>query len=72
MVLFLFGIVLAQAGEVEIVNTDFIRQGEAWYVRTTLRRNDTGWEQYADAWRVVTENGSVLGTRVLYHSHRDE
>lgn len=38
-------------------------------IGATVRHNDTGWEHYADAWDVVDENGSVLGTRVLYHPH---
>lgn len=38
----------------------------------TLRHSDTGWDHYADAWRVVTEDGSVIGTRTLYHPHVDE
>jgi hypothetical protein len=63
---------LAVAGEVEIVNTVFAPQGKSWHVSTTLRHNDTGWGQYADAWRVVSEDGTVLGTRVLYHPHEHE
>jgi len=37
-----------------------------------LRHADTGWEHYADAWRVVTETGKILGTRTLYHPHEEE
>lgn len=72
VLLLLGNVVLAQAGEVEIVRTEFTQRGDAWYVSTTLRHDDTGWNQYADAWRVITEDGKVLGTRVLYHPHEDE
>jgi hypothetical protein len=64
--------VAVHAGEVEIVHVAFTQHHDTWQVHTTLRHEDTGWEHYADAWRVVTENGNVLGTRVLAHPHEDE
>jgi hypothetical protein len=63
---------LTQAGQVDIVRTEFTQRGNTWHVSTTLRHDDTGWEHYADAWRVVGETGEVFGTRVLYHPHEDE
>ena len=33
---------------------------------------DTGWERYADAWRVVDDAGKELGKRVLLHPHENE
>jgi len=38
----------------------------------TLSHADTGWEDYADGWRVELEDGTVLGTRVLGHPHVNE
>ena len=61
------------ADEVEIVNVKFeIGHPGTWNVSATLRHEDTGWEHYADAWRVVTGEGEVLGKRVLYHPHVEE
>lgn len=60
------------AGEVEVIKTRFEQQGDSWHVSTTLLHADTGWEHYADAWRVVTEQGRVLATRTLYHPHENE
>jgi hypothetical protein len=60
------------AGEVEIVMTAFNKQGSAWSVDTTLRHVDSGWDHYADAWRVVATDGKVFATRTLYHPHVDE
>jgi len=37
-----------------------------------LQHPDTGWDHYADAWRVVTPEGEVLGTRLLTHPHVNE
>ncbi|QDY69720.1 hypothetical protein [Qingshengfaniella alkalisoli] len=41
-------------------------------VSVTLRHGDTGWDHYADGWRVETENGDVIGTRELLHAHENE
>jgi hypothetical protein len=70
MLLFFWQATAAHAGEVEIVHTTFAKSKDPWQVQTTLRHDDTGWEHYADAWRVVTENGKVLGTRVFVSSTR--
>lgn len=54
------------------MKTHFEKRGDSWTVNTTLRHADKGWSHYADAWRVVDENGVILGTRTLYHPHDDE
>ncbi len=38
----------------------------------TLSHPDTGWDDYADGWRVELADGTVLGTRVLAHPHVTE
>ena len=43
-----------------------------WQFSVTLRHGDTGWDDYADGWRVLGPDGSVLGTRVLAHPHVNE
>lgn len=43
-----------------------------WRFDTTVRHNDQGWENYADAWQVVDLAGKVLGERILLHPHDDE
>lgn len=66
------GISAVNAGEVEIVNVKAEKQRTGWVFNVTLKHGDTGWDHYADAWRVVTEDGKELGTRTLYHPHVDE
>lgn len=61
-----------QAGEVTIKKVVFEHQAGVWTVATTLLHQDTGWQHYADAWRVVDGKGNVLGTRTLFHPHVDE
>ncbi|MDH3714929.1 MAG: hypothetical protein OET44_13925 [Gammaproteobacteria bacterium] len=64
---------LTVAGEVDVVDARIAESGARTYrVDVTLRHADTGWEHYADKWDVVAPDGSVLGTRVLYHPHVDE
>ena len=38
----------------------------------TVSSPDTGWDKYADEWRIESEAGDVLGVRELAHPHVDE
>lgn len=63
----------AWAGEVDVVDARAARAADGSYgFDVTLRHGDEGWDHYADAWDVVAPDGTVLGTRVLYHPHVDE
>lgn len=46
--------------------------GGSWNFSVTLSHGDTGWDDYADGWRVLDMQGNELGLRVLYHPHVDE
>ena len=72
----LFGSMLAanvSAGDVSIRQATFtaVSPGQ-WDVQVTLEHGDTGWEHYADAWRIVAADGTVFGVRTLYHPHENE
>ncbi|MEM8580937.1 MAG: hypothetical protein AAGF50_07055 [Pseudomonadota bacterium] len=62
----------ATADPAEVVTAKASQNGSSWRVDVTLRHGDTGWEDYADGWRVEAPDGTVLGTRVLYHPHVEE
>lgn len=62
----------SQAGEVQIVDAKATQRGEAWSFSVTLKHADSGWDHYADAWRVVDAQDEVLGTRTLFHPHENE
>ncbi|ETX10637.1 hypothetical protein MUS1_13720 [Marinomonas ushuaiensis DSM 15871] len=44
----------------------------SWCFDTQVRHNDEGWQHYADTWQVVSQQGEVLGERVLFHPHDNE
>ncbi len=44
-----------------------------WRFDTTVRHNDQGWDDYADAWQVVNpDTGQVMAERILLHPHDNE
>lgn len=71
----LLNVILMQvvsANQVEIVNVMLEPSANRWTFHVTLKHADTGWEHYADDWRIVDEKGHVLGNRKLWHPHVDE
>ena len=70
----------ASGGDADVVKvsaTDFGDKG--WTFSVTVSHPDTGWEDYADGWDVVDDNGVVLKriesdpfTRLLLHPHVNE
>lgn len=38
----------------------------------TIKHNDEGWKHYVDKYDILSPNGDVLGTRVLFHPHVNE
>lgn len=68
----LIGLNTVSANEVQIVDVKVEKQRAVWVFHVTLKHNDTGWDHYADAWRVVTTNGKEIAKRTLYHPHENE
>ena len=63
----------AFADEPVIENVSVTRTGgDTYRFSVTIRHPDTGWEHYADGWRVLDMDGNELGMRVLYHPHVNE
>ena len=62
----------ATADDAIIENAAATGSGNTWSFSVTLRHGDTGWDDYADGWRVVLEDGTELGLRTLFHPHVDE
>jgi len=55
-----------------IENVRVSKDGTTWRFDVTLSHPDTGWDHYADGWRVLDMDGNELGLRTLYHPHVNE
>jgi hypothetical protein len=63
----------AMAADPVIENVTVTRTGpETYRFAVTIRHPDTGWDHYADGWRVLDMDGNELGIRVLFHPHETE
>lgn len=62
----------ALAGEADVIEVEATRKGDVWRFSVTVRHADAGWDHYADAWRVVAPDGTLLGRRTLHHPHESE
>jgi hypothetical protein len=62
----------ASAGEADVVSASAERTGETWRFTAMVAHADEGWDHYGDAWRVVAQDGAVLGVRELLHPHQSE
>ena len=67
-----FAALPALAEEPKIENVKVQRTGDTWRFDVTISHPDTGWDHYADGWRVLDMDGNELGMRVLAHPHVDE
>lgn len=61
------------SGEADIVGVKVKQSGSGSFdFDVTVRHEDTGWEHYADKWEVLLPDGTVVGSRTLYHPHVGE
>ncbi len=68
---------VSMAGEVDVVaaKARLVRSGggaSVWRFDVTLRHADAGWQHYADNWKILKLDGTLLGRRVLLHPHDNE
>lgn len=65
----------AWAGKADVLNAEAIcdhKQINRCNFQVTVRHADAGWDHYADKWDIMTPEGKVIATRVLYHPHENE
>jgi len=61
------------AGEASVIKaTASASGGGAYTISATILHADTGWDHYANKFDILTPDGKLLGTRVLYHPHVGE
>ena len=64
---------ISKANDISILAAAIIHQSHGEYlVNVKLEHHDTGWQHYADEWRLVDDKGNILGSRVLQHPHVNE
>ncbi len=56
----------------DVIAAELEPAGDAWRLDATLSSPYDTPERYADAFRAVSENGTVLGVRELAHDHANE
>jgi len=69
-----------EKGNADVVHVRAVQSTDgAWTFQVTVEHPDTGWEDYADGWDVLTPDGQVLKpdpdspfTRLLLHPHENE
>ena len=63
----------SKANDINILAAAITHQSHGEYlVNVKLGHHDTGWQHYADEWRLVDDKGNILGSRVLQHPHINE
>ena len=63
----------AYGGEADVISVEVKQTGKNIYrFEVTVRHDDKGWKHYANKWDIVASDGTVLGTRTLYHPHVQE
>lgn len=64
--------VAALAGRVEVVPAEWIEGARGWGVTVTLRHTETGWDHCANAWRIISKSGQLLGEQNFNHLQVNE
>lgn len=67
-------------GNADVLHVRAVKAGDGtWTFHVTVEHPDTGWEDYADGWDVLTPDGEVIKpdpdspfTRLLLHPHENE
>ena len=63
----------AQADKARVLKaTATANVGGSYTFPATIADADSGWKHYADLFEVLAPDGTILGTRILYHPHVDE
>ena len=53
------------------VKRDSADQSGIYHIKVVIEHEDTGWDDYVDAWEVVGSNGELLGVRPFFEPELD-
>ena len=63
----------ASAGEADVVDVKAKQKNNGSYsFKVSVQHEDEGWDHYANRWEVLSEDGTIIATRVLHHPHVNE
>lgn len=60
------------AGQADVVNASARCSERICDISATVEHADSGWDHYANHWRVLLPDGTELARRVLHHPHVEE
>ena len=61
------------SGEADVMRVEVKQTASGiFHFDVTVRHDDTGWDHFADKWDVLAPDGTVVGSRTLFHPHVDE
>ena len=60
------------ADPAQVTAVEATQTSSGWRFDVTLTHGETGWDDYADGWRVELADGTIIGERPLAHPHVDE
>ena len=63
---------MSQTSFANVLSVQVTDNPGAYQFAVEIASPDTGCEQYADWWEVVSQDGQLLYRRILLHSHVDE
>jgi hypothetical protein len=67
------GAASASAGEASVLDVTVSANVDGTYAfNVTVAHQDEGWTHHVNKWDVLSPDGSVLGTRILFHLHVNE
>jgi len=66
------GIEMAEEILADVLSVEVTGSPNAYQFSVKIASPDTGCEQYADWWEVLSEDGQLLYRRILLHSHVNE
>ncbi|MDZ4846627.1 MAG: hypothetical protein SH857_13890 [Chitinophagales bacterium] len=69
----LFGCVAPASNQfADVISVEVSGREQAYIFSVGISSPDTGCDQYADWWEVITEDGALAYRRILAHSHAEE
>ena len=61
------------ASDSKILNASAeLTSAQKFNISVTVEHADEGWNHYANAWRIYSMDGKLIGERILYHPHVEE